>query len=162
MAFDTPMIQILAFYLDFEAAKNTNVLYVLLWGFGGCWRFLTGVWHLDLDLDMATGLWYTFVPNFGSLSLFWRCKEPPCPLTPDLGLWRMLEVPNLGMISWSWFCYGQERCLNLPWSFDHTQIDLVQDLMPLQMAESLPELRFILSDLPCLALICLALSEHNT
>ena len=47
------MHQILALYLDFEGAKNIHVLYVFIWGFGGCWRFLTGVWHLDLDLDMA-------------------------------------------------------------------------------------------------------------
>ena len=23
---------------------------------GGGWRFLTGVWHLDIDLNMVTGL----------------------------------------------------------------------------------------------------------
>ena len=45
-----------AFYLDFEGAKNIHVLYVFIWGFGGCWRFLPGVWHLDLGLDMFTGL----------------------------------------------------------------------------------------------------------
>merc|ERR1712081_63795 len=33
---DTPMIQILALYLDFEGAKN--ILYVLIWGF---WSSLT-------------------------------------------------------------------------------------------------------------------------
>ena len=59
------MIQILAFYLDFEGAKNNQVLKVLIWGFGGCWRFLTGVWHLDLDLDMVIGLLYTQDPNLG-------------------------------------------------------------------------------------------------
>ena len=50
------MIQILALYLDFEGAKNIHVLSVIIWGFGGCWRFLTGVWHLDLDLDMVRNL----------------------------------------------------------------------------------------------------------
>ena len=45
------MIQIWALYLEFEGAKNIYVLEVLIWGFGGRWRFLTGVWHLDLDLD---------------------------------------------------------------------------------------------------------------
>ena len=54
MVFDTPMIRILALYLDFECAKNINVLYVLICGFGGCWRFLTEVFHHDLD--MVTGL----------------------------------------------------------------------------------------------------------
>ena len=68
MVFDTHMIQIMALHLNYEGAKNIYVLKVLIWGFGGCWRFLAGVWHLDLDLDMVTGLWYTHVPNLGSLS----------------------------------------------------------------------------------------------
>ena len=50
------MIQILALYLDFEGAKNIHVLEVIIWGFGGCWRFLTGAWHLYLNLDMVAGL----------------------------------------------------------------------------------------------------------
>ena len=54
--FKTPMSQILALYIDFEVAKNTHVLEVLIWGFGGGWRFLTGVWLLDLDFDMVTSL----------------------------------------------------------------------------------------------------------
>ena len=54
--FDTPMIQIVALYLNFEGEKNIHVLEVLIWGFGGRWRFLTGDWHLDFDLDMVTGL----------------------------------------------------------------------------------------------------------
>ena len=58
----------LACYLDFECAKNIHVLYVLLWGFGGRWKFLVGVWHLDLDLNMVTGLWHTQDPKIGSLS----------------------------------------------------------------------------------------------
>ena len=68
LVFATALSQILAFNLDFEGAKNIHVLKVLIWGFGGCWRFLTGVWHPDIDLDMVTGLWYTYIPNFGSLS----------------------------------------------------------------------------------------------
>ena len=43
-------------YLDFEAAKNIVVPEVLSLAFGGHWRFLTGVLHLDVDLDMVTGL----------------------------------------------------------------------------------------------------------
>ena len=50
------MFQILGLYLDFEGAKNIHVLQVLIWGFGGCWRFLTVVWQLGLDLDIAAGL----------------------------------------------------------------------------------------------------------
>ena len=82
--------------------------------FRGCWKFLTGVWHLDLDLDMVTGLWYTHDPNFGSISWFWRCKEHPCTLSPHLRLWRMLEVPDCGLASWYWFGYGHWSLVH-PW-----------------------------------------------
>ena len=61
------MHQILALNLDFEGAKNIHVLGVLIWGLGGYWMFLTLIWHLDLDLDMVTGLWYNHIQNFGSL-----------------------------------------------------------------------------------------------
>ena len=60
---------------------------------GGFWMFLK---NLDLDLDMVSGLWYTHVPNFGSLSWFWRCKDHPCLYSPDLASWRMLEVSDGG------------------------------------------------------------------
>merc|ERR1712112_451435 len=60
LVFDTPMIRILALYLDFEGAKNIHVLYVLIWGFRGHWRFLTGVWHLDLELDMFRNFVWIF------------------------------------------------------------------------------------------------------
>ena len=36
----SPIFQILAPYLDFEGTKNIHVLQVIIWGFGGCWRFL--------------------------------------------------------------------------------------------------------------------------
>jgi len=61
------MMQILALYLDFERAKNIHVLQVLMWGFGGCWRFLTWVWGLYHYLDVVTSHGYTHDPNFGSL-----------------------------------------------------------------------------------------------
>ena len=64
---------------------------------------------------MVIGLWFTYIWNFGSLSLFWGCKAYPCPLSPDLGLWRMPEVPDWGLASWSWFGYGH-WCLIYPWS----------------------------------------------
>ena len=63
------MIQILALYGDFEGAKNIHVLKVIIWSFGGHWRFLTGVWQLDLDYDMVTYLMYNIVPKFG-----WKCR----------------------------------------------------------------------------------------
>ena len=56
LVLDIPMFQNMALYLDFEGAKNIHVLQVLIWGFGGCWGFLTWVWHLELALDMVTGL----------------------------------------------------------------------------------------------------------
>ena len=56
------MIRILAIYLYFEGAKNIHVIEVLIWCFGGHWRFLTGVWHLGLDLNMVIGLLYTHDP----------------------------------------------------------------------------------------------------
>ena len=63
-----PMSQILALYLYFEGTKKINVLEVLILGFRGCRMFLTGVWYLCLGLDMVTGLSYTYVPSFVSLS----------------------------------------------------------------------------------------------
>ena len=55
-------------YLDFESAKNIHVLKVPIFGFVGHWRFLSGIWHLDFDLDMVTGFCYTYDPKFSSLS----------------------------------------------------------------------------------------------
>ena len=63
LVFATPMIRILALYVNFEGAQNIHVLEVLIWGFGGRWRFLAGVLHLDRDLDMVTGLWFIHIPN---------------------------------------------------------------------------------------------------
>ena len=68
LVFGTPMFLFVTLYLDFEGTKSIHVLKLLIWGFGGHLRVLTGVWHLDLDLDMVTGLWYSHVPNCGSLS----------------------------------------------------------------------------------------------
>ena len=99
LVFDTPMIRILALYPDFEGAKNIHVFEVLIWGFGGHWRFLTGVWQLNIDLDMVTGLLYTYDTNFGYLSWIWRCKEHQCPLSPDFGLCFGLGVPDWGFAS---------------------------------------------------------------
>ena len=79
----------------------------------GFWRMQKDPdWGFDLDLDRVTGLWFSPVPNCGSLSWFWRCKEHPCLLSPDLGLWRMLEVPDWGLTSWSWFGYGHLSLIN--------------------------------------------------
>ena len=50
----------MALYLDFEDAKNIHDLEVLIWGFGRRWRFLTGVWHLDLNMNMVRILTWIF------------------------------------------------------------------------------------------------------
>ena len=64
---------------------------------------------------MVTGLWFTHDPNFGSLSRFWRCKEHPCPLSPDLEVQMMVEVPDRGLASWSWFRHGHFGSLTWFW-----------------------------------------------
>ena len=87
LVFDLPMFWILALHFDFEGAKIIHALQVLIWGSGGYWRFLTWVWYHDLDLHMLNFLWWSHDLNLGSLSWFWRCKENPCPFTPDWGFW---------------------------------------------------------------------------
>ena len=52
----SPTIRILALYLDFKGSKNMHVIQVLILGFVGHWKLLTGVWYLDLYLDVVTGL----------------------------------------------------------------------------------------------------------
>ena len=81
------------------------------WSNTGQKRFLCGVLHLDVNLDMVTGLWLTYIPNFGSLSWCWRCKEHLCPLSPDLGFWLVMEVSDWGLAFWSWFGYGHESLI---------------------------------------------------
>ena len=100
------MIWILALYLDFEGANNIHVLYALVWGFEGCWNFLNGVWYLDFDFYMVTGLCYIIFLIFCCLNWSWRWKEHLCPPSPDLGLWRMLKCPEWGSASWPWFGYS--------------------------------------------------------
>ena len=60
-------------------------------------------------INHCTDLFYSerLYPTFGSLSWFWRCREHPHPLSPHLGLWRMLEVPDWGLASLLSFGYGQ-------------------------------------------------------
>ena len=76
-------------------------------------------WALENDLgswmgfDMVTGLWYTYIPNFCSLSWFWKCKEHPCSLSLDLVLWFGLELCEWGLASWSWFGYGTWSLIHL-------------------------------------------------
>ena len=43
------MFQNSAFYIEYKGAKNPHVLEIMDWGFGGLWRFLTGVLVPDHD-----------------------------------------------------------------------------------------------------------------
>ena len=54
---------------------------------------MTGVWHLNLDLDMET-IFSSFM--FQILAPYLQFEGP---LGHDLGLWRMLEVPDWGLAS---------------------------------------------------------------
>ena len=65
---------------------------------------LIWIWSLIFD---------TFISWIFSLSWFWWFKDHSYPLIPDLWLWRMLEVPDWGLASWSLFGYGH-------WSLIHT------------------------------------------
>ena len=53
-------------------------------------------------------MYLSYVPcsKFWLSILIWSCKEHPCPSSPHLGLWWMLEVPYWGLASLSWFGYG--------------------------------------------------------
>ena len=69
---------------------------------GGSWlRFgiLILVWIRSLVFDIPMIQILTLV------SLFYRHKEHPCPLSQHLGLWSMLQVPDWGSNSWSRFGY---------------------------------------------------------
>ena len=72
---------------------------------------------------------YTPDPNFGSLSWFWRCKEPPCPLSPHAEFWNMLEVPELGSASGSWFGYGH-------WSLIHPYAEFWLSILVLKVQKT--------------------------
>ena len=81
----------------------------------GLWRMLEVP-----DWCLATFSWFGYCPlsyvpcsKFWPSILIWRCKEHPCPSSPDLWLWRMLEVPDWGLASSSGYGYG-------PWSLIHT------------------------------------------
>ena len=56
-----------AFYIEYKGAKNAHVLEVLDWGFGGLWRFLTGVLVPDHDGDGSKMYQTTYVPEFSFL-----------------------------------------------------------------------------------------------
>ena len=57
----------LKFYIKLKGAKNLHVLEVLDWGFGGLWRFLTGVFIPDHDGDGSAMSQTSYVPKFSFL-----------------------------------------------------------------------------------------------
>ena len=66
---------------------------------------MTGFWHLDLNLDIVTGIWYTHVPNFVSLSWFegskrsMSCKSSFEALEDVEGSWL-----GIGILILNWMC----------------------------------------------------------
>ena len=76
-------------------------------------RFLTGGWHLDLDSDRVSGLWYTHDPNFWSLSWFLRCQQHPCPKVLIWGFWGCFRLLtgiwhldlDLNMVTGLWYTH---------------------------------------------------------
>ena len=70
-----------------------------------------GLWGMLEVPDWGLSSWPWFGYGHGSLIypffefnlaiLILRCKEHPCPLSPHLGLWRRLEIPDLGLASLS-------------------------------------------------------------
>ena len=93
---------------------------------------------------MVTGLWYTHDPNSCSLSWFCRWKEHPCPLSPDFGLWRMLEAPEWGLASFLdldmvgglWYTHNLNVVpLSWFWSSKEYLSPLSTDLVLLRMME---------------------------
>ena len=97
------MFRISAFYIEFKGAKNPHFLDVLDCGFGGLWRFLTKVSVPDHDEFGFTMSQTNYVQKFSFLHWIKRCKEPSCPWSPGLWIWRTLEVPDRGLGSWSWW-----------------------------------------------------------
>ena len=70
---------------------------------GGSWLWLgililIYIWSLVFDKPILE-LWLSI--------LILKGREHPCPLSPQFGLWRTLEVPDWGLVSWYWFEYIQ-------------------------------------------------------
>ena len=95
---------------------STNLTQILTKNYYKIWFKIwskIGPQNLDISFGLNSGwkIWLKNWPkyhdlNFGSISWFWSCKEHICPLSPHLGLWRILEVPDWGLVCWSSFGYG--------------------------------------------------------
>ena len=112
LVFGTPISKLWLFILILKVQRHRCPLnpHCVLWR---TLEFLTGVWHLDLDSDLVTGLWYNHDPSFDSLSWFCMYKEHPCPLRPYLVFWWGLVVTDWGLVSWSWFGYSHWSVIHL-------------------------------------------------
>ena len=57
----------------------------------------------------------------------------------------MLGVPDWSLASWSRLGYGPEPCLDLPWSFDHSQISGSSDADSLESVQLRTRVRSVLN-----------------
>ena len=62
-----------------------------------------------------------------------------------IGALEDAEGSWLEFASWSFFGYGQEPCLDLPWSFDHTQISESSDADSLESVQLRSRVRSVLN-----------------
>ena len=90
-----------------------DVLEVLIWGFGGCWRFLTWVWHLDLDLDF--GQWSFIHPcsKCWLSILILKVQRTSMSFESWFGALEDAGGSWLGFGSWYWFGYGHWCLIHL-------------------------------------------------
>ena len=99
--------------IDFNMVTVLHYIYAQNFNSSSCfWRSRKYQGHLS-----PLSLWYTNVSNFVFQSWFWRWKFHTCPWSPYLGLWRMLEAPEWGLLPLSWFGYGY-------WSLIHSYSEL--------------------------------------
>ena len=104
LAFAIHMFWTLALCLDVESAKNIQVLQILIWGIGRLGigiLILIWIWSLVFDIMIIQIL---------ALSWFWRCKKPPCHLSPEMGAledavgsWVGFNILILVQIQWMKF-----------------------------------------------------------
>ena len=86
-------------FSDLKGAKNLQVLHVLIWGFGECWRVMIRVWW---KFRLGSWSWTEPCSKFWLLNQLEKCKEPPCALSPifalndtgdfHLGIWFLFMI----------------------------------------------------------------------
>ena len=65
--------------------------------------FLTEVLVPDHDGEGSEMSQTTYVPKSSFLQWIKGSKEPSCPWSPELGIWRSFEIPDWGFGSWTWW-----------------------------------------------------------